>query len=85
MINSRVIIQIDLRDLCVEMTLKAYFWTDFGLLGVGVRLDEHEGCVRLAARLDGLGAQTLAGGLHDDVRHLKPKRTRLEMTQNGSK
>ena len=67
------------------MTLKACFWTDFGLLGVGVRLDEHEGCVRLAARLDGLGAQTLARGLHDDVRHLKTKRTRLKMTQNGSK
>ena len=40
------------------------------LFVVGMRLDEHEGRMCLATSLNGLGAQALASGLHDDVRDL---------------
>ena len=33
--------------------------------------DEHEGGVRLTASLNGLRAQTLASGFHDDLSHLE--------------
>ena len=42
-----------------------------GLLIVRMGFDEHEGGVRLTTSLNGLRAQALASGLHDDLSHLE--------------